>query len=88
MSCAPGTILVLDDDRLNRMMLTRFLTQAGHTVITADHGRQGIELMHAQAFDVVLLDVRMPEMDGFAVLEYIMGDRPTVCPSFDLCCIT
>ena len=78
MSCAPGTILVLDDDRLNRMMLTRFLTQAGHTVITADHGRQGIELMHAQAFDVILLDVRMPEMDGFAVLEYIMGDS-TLC---------
>src|SRR5262245_32181646 len=71
----PGTILAVDDDRLSRMMLTRCLTQAGHTVVTADNGRQGLALLQAQAFDVVLLDVQMPEMDGFAVLEHIMRDR-------------
>ncbi len=74
MRIEPGTILVIEDDRMNRMMLTRSLTQAGHTVVTAEGGRQGLEMLNAQPFDVVLLDVQMPEMDGFDVLEHIRGD--------------
>ncbi len=71
MSANPATILVVDDDLLNRMVLSATLQEGGYTVETAEDGRQALERLAAQPFDVVLLDLLMPEMDGFQVLEQI-----------------
>ncbi len=71
---APGTILLADDNRMNRLLLGRSLEQQGHTVVFAEHGRDALDLLRQQRFDVLLLDVLMPELDGFGVLEELKGD--------------
>ena len=68
-----GTLLVVDDDRMQRMILSRCLSQQGHTVEAVENGAVALSRLLDQPFDAVLLDVKMPEMDGFEVLERIMG---------------
>jgi signal transduction histidine kinase len=74
MTTQHGHILVVDDNRMNRIKLSAGLEQQGHTVALAEHGKQALEMMRGQAFDVVLLDIMMPEMDGYQVLEQIKND--------------
>ena len=69
-----GHILVVDDNRMNRLTLFRSLEGQGHTVGLAENGQQAIDLLESQSFDVVLLDIVMPEMDGYQVLERIKSD--------------
>jgi len=69
-----GRILVIDDTEYNRHLIERQLSLSGYTVVTAIHGRQGLEYLQRQPFDTILLDLMMPEMDGFAVLEQIKRD--------------
>jgi adenylate cyclase len=71
---APGIVLVADDNRMNRLLLGRSLEQQGHTVVFAEHGREALELLRQRTFDVLLLDVVMPELDGYHVLEELKGD--------------
>jgi signal transduction histidine kinase len=71
----PGYILVTDDNRINRQMLAQHVAQLGHHVTVADNGRQALELLRSEPFDLVLLDVLMPEMDGVATLEQIKADE-------------
>lgn len=73
MKIEPGRILIIDDDRMQRMLLTRSLTQIGHTVESVEGGTQGLERLAQAEFDVVLCDIEMPDMDGFQVLENIMN---------------
>jgi adenylate cyclase len=74
MRAGPASILVVDDDALNRLLLTSDLEQEGHRVVTAEDGVQGLESLRREPFDVVLLDVLMPELDGFSVLEHMKSD--------------
>lgn len=69
-----GSLLVVDDNENNRDILCRMLERQGHMVAVAVNGKQALEMLHAQQFDVVLLDVLMPEMDGFQVLEHMKAD--------------
>jgi adenylate cyclase len=71
---APGRLLIIDDNKVMRLLLTRGLEQQGHSVATAENGRHGLEMLRAERFDLVLLDIQMPEMDGLQVLEHITGD--------------
>jgi adenylate cyclase len=71
---AGAQVLVVDDDPLNRRLLAHILERQGHRHAAAENGRQALEKLRAQPFDVVLLDVLMPEMDGYAVLAEIEGD--------------
>ncbi|MFN3428406.1 MAG: response regulator [Candidatus Sericytochromatia bacterium] len=64
----PGTILVVDDTALNRDMLSRRLRREGHTVVVAEGGAEALAALAREAFDLVLLDVMMPVMDGLEVL--------------------
>lgn len=64
-------ILVIDDDPLVRRTLQVLLNQAGYTVDSAADGPQGLEKLPDGHFDLVMTDVRMPGMDGFAVLRAI-----------------
>ena len=67
-------LLVVDDNKVNRLLLTRGLELQGHSVASAENGRIALEMLRAGGFDLVLLDMEMPEMDGFAVLEQLVGD--------------
>ena len=60
-----STILVADDDRLTRQLLTRCLSTAGHHVVVASNGREALEMMNEQSIDLVLMDMNMPELDGW-----------------------
>ena len=63
-----GTILIADDNRVNRLLLSRGLEQEGHTIAFAEHGREALGLLRSRPFDLILLDVVMPELDGYQVL--------------------
>jgi signal transduction histidine kinase len=69
-----GSILVADDHPDNRRMLAQLLNLLGHHATVAENGRQALQLLREQAFDLVLLDVVMPEMDGVAALRVIKSD--------------
>jgi sigma-B regulation protein RsbU (phosphoserine phosphatase) len=71
---AGGQLLVVDDDGVNRLVLGRYLQQQGHLVAYAENGRQALELLRAQAFDMMLLDIEMPELNGYQVLEHVLAD--------------
>jgi signal transduction histidine kinase len=70
-----GHILVVDDNPLNRLTLARILEPQGHTVTLAEDGQQALDMMRAESFDVVLLDIVMPGIDGFQVLERMKADQ-------------
>ena len=67
-------LLVVDDNESNRDMLSRRLKQQGYDVSTAESGHQALEWVATQPVDLVLLDVMMPEMDGYEVLERLKAD--------------
>lgn len=70
-----GRLLIVDDNKVNRLLLARSLEQHGHTISYAENGRQALEMMHSQPFDLVILDVLMPELDGYQVLEVMVSDQ-------------
>ena len=67
-------LLVADDNKVNRLLLGRTLELQGHQVSSADNGRRALEMLRAERFELLLLDLEMPELDGFALLEIIAGD--------------
>jgi two-component system sensor histidine kinase/response regulator len=69
-----GNLLVVDDDPANREVLCRRLERQGHEVQTASSGRDAMRMLGEAAFDLVLLDIMMPEMDGYEVLGRIKAD--------------
>jgi class 3 adenylate cyclase len=71
---APGRLLVVDDNKVNRLLLGRGLEQQGHQVAFAENGRQALELLRQSKFDLILLDIQIPEMDGYQVLENLTAD--------------
>jgi class 3 adenylate cyclase len=70
-------ILVVDDNAANRDVLARRLARQGHQVVTANSGVAALELVAAQDFDLVLLDLIMPEMSGFEVLRRLKATEHT-----------
>lgn len=66
-----GLLLVVDDNEMNRDLLSRHLERQGHTVVMAEHGLQALEMLATHAFDLALLDIMMPKMNGFQVLQRI-----------------
>jgi len=69
-----GKILVVDDHPTTRLKLSLGLQQQGHTVVEAENGVQALKKLRTDAFDLVLLDIVMPEMDGYQVLEEMKKD--------------
>jgi len=66
-----GTLLVVDDNEMNRDMLSRRLAKRGHQVLVAEDGHRALEMIDEHDFDVILLDIMMPGLDGYEVLEKI-----------------
>jgi len=77
-SVTPFRILVVDDVADNRNVLERRLQREGHAVVCAEDGRRALEEIRAQAFDLILLDIMMPEIDGFEVLRQLKQSPETV----------
>lgn len=69
-----GHVLVVDDNEVNRDLLARRLQRQGHTVAAAADGFQALEMMQSEPFDLVLLDIMMPQMNGYQVLEHLKAD--------------
>ncbi len=71
---AGARLLVVDDNKVNRLLLARNVELLGHRAASAANGRIALDMMRSEPFDLVLLDIAMPEMDGFQVLEVMLGD--------------
>ena len=68
---ASETILIVDDEEYVRKLLGRILGEAGYGVLTAANGREALDKLTPGNINLVLLDIRMPELDGFATLKLI-----------------
>src|SRR5260370_23548192 len=69
-----ATVLIADDNSEARRMLESRVKREGHAVLLAENGRQALELMERQDVDMILLDIYMPEKDGFEVLAAVKSD--------------
>jgi len=70
----PGRILVVDDTEANRDLLVRRLQRQGHAAETAADGQQALDMLHTSAYDLVLLDIMMPAVNGYEVLAHMRAD--------------
>jgi class 3 adenylate cyclase/CheY-like chemotaxis protein len=70
----PAQVLVVDDTPENRDLLGRRVRQQGHVVTEAENGKRAMEQLEQKPFDLVLLDIMMPELDGYGVLERMKAD--------------
>lgn len=70
-----GHILVVDDNDNNRDLFTRQLQREGYQVTTATNGKEALEMIKTGEYDVVLLDLMMPELDGYQVLQRLKTDE-------------
>lgn len=71
-------VLIVDDVLINRRLGRRILEKQGHSVQTAENGMQAIERLEKEDFDVVLMDLQMPVMDGFEAMRVIRSDMSAV----------
>ena len=83
MSDANTSILVVDDEEPNRDILSRRLVKEGYSVTVADGGRAALDMLRLERYDLVLLDIMMPEIDGYEVLKRIrtepaLHDTPVI----------
>ncbi len=68
------SILIVDDNEMNRDLLSRRLTRQGYKVSIASNGVEALEAVRSQKFNLMLLDVMMPEMNGYQVLEQLKAN--------------
>lgn len=71
-------VLIIDDEAVIREGVQRALSGRGYTIAKAENGEKGIEMIRNHGFDIVLLDLMMPGIDGFAVLDWIKEHRPGI----------
>jgi sigma-B regulation protein RsbU (phosphoserine phosphatase) len=74
---SPSTILVVDDSPVNLQVLVRTLDGTGHRILVAMNGKSALEIAHRTHPDLILLDVMMPDVDGFSVCRTIKSDPAT-----------
>ena len=74
MADPPGNVLIADDNKVNRLLMTRTLELLGHKASVAENGKIAMRMLADNTYDVLLLDIEMPEMDGFEVLEALKAD--------------
>lgn len=70
-------ILIAEDESITRMGLSRILEDAGHHVVTAPDGRTAVTLARKTGPDLVILDIKMPQLDGLEAAQRIYQDQPT-----------
>jgi len=70
-------ILIVEDNPMNRDMLSRRLIRSGHSVLMAEDGRQGIETAMSEIPDLILMDMSLPEIDGWEATRRLKSDKQT-----------
>lgn len=70
-------ILVVDDEDALRMVLSAELEGEGYRVSSAGDGAEAINILKTQTFDLILLDIKMPNVDGFEVLKFVKESQPS-----------
>lgn len=78
LSFDPVRVLVVEDNRINHRIVSQMLASHGFEVSTAEHGLECLRLMQEKQFDIVLMDMQMPIMDGYEATRYICSD-PDLC---------
>ncbi|HET7435313.1 MAG TPA: response regulator [Thermoanaerobaculia bacterium] len=73
---SPPRVLVADDEDSIRILVKRMLDRAGFEVTEARDGEEAIEWLDKREFDAILLDLMMPRVDGFGVVEHLIGTKP------------
>src|SRR5579864_4628114 len=71
-----ASILVIDDDRAVLATIKILLERAGHAVEAVDNSRIGLQLIEARSFDLLIVDIFMPGMDGFETMKLVHQSRP------------
>jgi CheY-like chemotaxis protein len=74
----PARVLVADDESSIRLLVSRVLKRANYEVAEAADGHEAIALLDQGEFDAVVLDLMMPRVDGFGVVEHLISTRPTM----------
>lgn len=69
MDTKQGYVLIVDDNEMNREVLSRRLERQGYTVAFAEDGQRALERIRAERYDLILLDIMMPKLNGYQVLE-------------------
>jgi len=72
------TILVVDDEPVMRSLLNKILTRDGYMVLVAAGGREALDILDRQRVDIVVSDLKMPEMDGLELLRMVKEGHPHV----------
>jgi len=82
-----GSVLVVDDNSMNRDLLSRYLKRQGLDVTTAENGIKALEMVNSQPFDLVLLDILMPGINGYQVLKRLKSEKAwrRYSSHYDLC---
>lgn len=70
----PGNVLIVDDNKVNRLLMSRSVELLGHKASVAENGKIAMHMLQDGTYDVLLLDIEMPEMNGFEVLEALKAD--------------
>ena len=70
-----NSLLIVDDNEINRDVLSRQLERQGHATAVAENGLRALEMVREREFDLMLLDIMMPEMNGYEVLQYLKADE-------------
>ncbi|MEV4540456.1 SpoIIE family protein phosphatase [Micromonospora echinaurantiaca] len=78
MEGGPATVLVVDDSRTKRYLLVSWLSRAGFTVLEAENGGEALARVEAEPIDLVVLDVRLPDLSGYEVCERIKAAHPAI----------
>ena len=73
-------ILIVDDDRQTRLNLTRALARPDYAVSSVEDGNEALQMLSAKPFDLILLDILMPKMDGIEVLKQLQADTSRKMP--------
>src|SRR5882724_6928829 len=81
-------ILLVEDEAVNRIVATRILEKRGHKVTAVNNGLEAVAALSAQQFDLVLMDVQMPEMDGFEATACIRAQERTTGAHLPIIAVT
>ncbi len=72
-------ILLIEDDKVNQMLGKKMLSKSGYTVDVADDGQEAIALLKVNTYDLVITDIKTPNMDGYELTNYIRSSAETFC---------
>jgi CheY-like chemotaxis protein len=72
------TVLIVEDDRFNVEYINEILSSTGLKILTARTGKQAIDMVQSQAIDLILMDIRLPDINGYEITKYILAKYPSV----------